>query len=253
MKSRWSWLALGVGAYLAIALATFPAATAVRWLVPAGVAVAGVEGTLWSGSALTCSVGSFRAEALRWRVRPWALVLGRIDATLEARIPDGFFSSDVALSPNRARFSGLRAATTLSALAPLLPAARGMRGQASLALESLELADGWPTSVIGDLTVASLEAPPLVPNGTGALLALGDYKVTFVPAPERALAARFTDTGGPLAVTGTVQLDAARAYTLDALIATRPGAAEALVQGIDIMTAEPDAEGRRRLTMTGSL
>jgi hypothetical protein len=252
MKSRWSWLALGVGAYLAIALATFPAGTAVRWFAPAAVAVAGVEGTLWSGSALTCSVGGFRAEAVRWRVRPWALVLGRIDATLEARIPDGFFSSDVALSPSSARFSGLRAATSLPALAPLLPV-RGMRGQASVALESLELADGWPTSIVGDLTLAGLEAPPLVPNGSGALLALGDYKVTFVPAPERELAANFTDTGGPLAVTGTVELDAARAYTFDALISARPSAAEALVQGIDIMTAEPDAEGRRRLTMTGSL
>ena len=128
-----------------------------------------------------------------------------------------------------------------------------MRGQASLSLDALELADGWPTAVVGDLTLAGLEAPPFVPNGRDTLFALGDYKVTFVPAPERGLAARFADNGGPLEVSGTVDLDAARVYTFDALIEPRPGAAEGLVQGLEIMTAEPDAEGRRRLTLTGSL
>jgi hypothetical protein len=77
--------------------------------------------------------------------------------------------------------------------------------------------------------------------------------VTFVPAAEREVAAQFADEGGPLAVTGTVRLDAARAYTFDALIAPRPGADESLVQGLAIMTGEPDAQGRRRLTLTGTL
>jgi Type II secretion system (T2SS), protein N len=94
---------------------------------------------------------------------------------------------------------------------------------------------------------------PIISNGTGELLALGDYTVTFVPTTERELEARFVDTGGPLEVSGTVKVDAGRVYTLDALIEARPSASEALVQGLDFTTAEPDAEGRRRLTLTGSL
>jgi general secretion pathway protein N len=250
--SRWSWLALGVGAYLAFTLATFPATTAVRWFAPPGVAVAGVEGTLWSGGALSCSFGGFRAEAVRWRIRPWSLLLGRVAGTVEARIPDGFVSTELTATSSRVRFDALRGATTLSALAAILPIS-GMRGQASVALDSLELVDGWPTSVIGELRLAGLEATPLIPNGGVTLVPLGDYKVTFVPAAEREVAAQFADEGGPLAVAGTVKLDAARAYTFDALIAPRPGAHESLVQGLTIMTGEPDAQGRRQLTLTGTL
>jgi hypothetical protein len=146
----------------------------------------------------------------------------------------------------------LRGGTTLPSLMNVLPV-RGMRGQASVALESLELEGNWPTRIIGELRVAGLEVAPFASNGRQQLLALGDYTVTFTDAPPREVAARFVDNGGPLEVNGTVSVDATRSYTLDALIEPRPGADEQLVQGLTIMTAEPDAEGRRRLTLTGSL
>jgi hypothetical protein len=250
--SRWSWLALGVGAYLAFVLTMFPASTALKWFGPAGMTAVGVQGTLWSGSAASCSVGGVAAEAVRWQVRAWALLLGRLSANVEARIPDGFVTTDVAVSLGGLRFSELRAATSLPALAALLPVT-GMRGQASATLESLELDAGWPTSAVGELKLARLEAAPFIPDGSGALLPLGDYTLTFVEAPDGQLAARFVDNGGPLEVSGSVTIDAARAYTLDALLEPRPDAPSALVEGLKYMTADPDAEGRRRLTLTGSL
>ena len=130
---------------------------------------------------------------------------------------------------------------------------RGMRGQASVALESLVLENGWPAVVVGELKLAGLETLPLISDGSGALVPLGDYTVTFVPAPAGQLAAQFVDNGGPLEVAGTVSLDAARNYTIDVLVEPRAGAPEMLVEGLEIMTAEPDAEGRRRLSLTGSL
>ena len=250
--NRWSWWALGIGAYVAFTLATFPAGTALRWFAPPGAAVAGVAGTLWSGSAASCSVAGFTAEALRWRVRPMALFLGRISASFEARIPGGFVSGNVVASPSSTRFDQLRGATSLPALAGLLPV-RGMRGQASVALEALALEDGWPSAVVGELKLADLETVPLIPDGSGALLALGNYTVTFVPAREGELAATIVDNGGPLEVAGNVRLDATRNYALDLLIEPRSGAPESLVEGLKIMTSEPDAEGRRRLSLTGSL
>ena len=63
----------------------------------------------------------------------------------------------------------------------------------------------------------------------------------------------FVDNGGPLEVAGTVNIDDTRTYALDALVEPRAGAPESLVEGLKIMTAEPDAEGRRRLNLTGSL
>jgi general secretion pathway protein N len=250
--SRWSWWALGLGAYVAFTLATFPAGTALRWFAPPGVAFAGVAGTLWSGSAASCAAGGFTAEALRWRVRPTSLLLGRISANVEARIPDGSVTGDLTASASSVRFSNVRGATSLLALANLFPV-RGMRGQASVALELLVLEDGWPAAAVGELKLAGLESLPLIPDGTGAYLPLGDYTVTFVPAPSGSLEARVIDNGGPLEVAGTVRLDAARAYEIDALVEPRAGAPEALVQGLKIMTADPDAEGRRRLSLSGSL
>ena len=209
-------------------------------------------GTAWSGSAASCSIAGFTAEALRWRVRPSALLLGRISASVEARIPDGFVAGVVTASPARLRLTELRGATSLPALAALLPV-RGMRGQASVALEDLVLENGWPATIVGELKLAGLETAPLIPDGSGALLPLGDYTITFVPAPAGALAAQFVDNGGPLEVAGTVNIDDTRTYVLDALVEPRVGAPESLVEGLKIMTAEPDAEGRRRLNLTGSL
>jgi hypothetical protein len=249
---RWSWLAVGFGAYVAFTLATFPAGTALRWFAPSAVSFAGVGGTLWSGSAETCSVEGLTLEAVRWRLRPAALLLGRLSASVEARIPDGFVSGTVTASPASVRFTELRGGTSLPALAAVLPV-RGMRGQASVALDELVLENGWPTTIIGELKLAGLETVPLIPDGSGALLPLGDYTITFAPAPAGSLAAQFVDNGGPLEVTGTVNLDDTRTYVLDALVEPRAGAPESLVEGLKVMTAEPDAEGRRRLNLTGSL
>jgi general secretion pathway protein N len=250
--SRWSWLALGVGAYVAFTLATFPAGAALRWFAPPDAAFAGVAGTLWSGSAASCSFGGFTAEALRWRVRPTRLLLGRISADVEARIPDGFVSGSVTASPSRVELSQVRGATSLPALAMMLPI-RGIRGQASVTLESLVLENGWPSAVTGELKLAGIEAAPLIPDGSGSLMPLGDYTVTFVPAAAGQIAARVVDNGGPLEVAGTATLDTARAYVLDLLIEPRTGAPEMLVEGLKLTTSDPDAEGRRRLNLSGSL
>ena len=250
--TRWSWCALGVGAYIALTLATFPAGTALHWFAPPGVTFAGVAGTFWSGSAATCSVNGFTVEALRWNLRPTSLLLGRISADVEARIPDGFVSGNITASPSTVRFSDLRGTTSLPALVGVLPV-RGIRGQASVALEELVLEDGWPAAAVGELKLAGLESLPLIPDGSGAYVPLGDYTVSFVPAPAGELAATFVDNGGPLEVEGAVALDAQRVYTLDALVEPRADAPEMLVEGLRIMTAEPDAEGRRRFNLSGSL
>jgi general secretion pathway protein N len=181
-----------------------------------------------------------------------SLLLGGISANVEARIPGGFVSGDVSASASTVRFSDLRGATSLPALAGVLPL-DGVRGQASVALESLVLENGWPAAAVGELKLGGLETLPLIPDGRGAYIPLGDYTVTLVPAPEGELAATFVDNGGPLEVQGTAKLDAARTYSIDALVEARANAPEMLVQGLTFMTGEPDAEGRRRFNLTGPL
>jgi len=253
VKNRWSWLALGVGAYLAFALSTFPAGTAVRWFAPPPVVLNGIQGTVWSGSAAGGTIGGLPVQDVRWRVRPWTLITGRVGANVEARLADGFVNTGLTASTSRVQFNDLRGGTSLATVALMLPV-RGMRGQASVALSSLELENGWPARIVGELKLAALEVAPFVQNGSSSSsVPLGDYTVTFGEAPARSIAARFVDNGGPLEVAGTLVVNAAREYTFDALIKPRNSASQQLVDGLNVMSADPDSDGRRRLTLTGSL
>jgi general secretion pathway protein N len=251
VNNRWSWLALGVGAYLAFTLAAFPAGTALRWFAPQ-IELNGIRGTLWSGSAANGKIGSMPLQDLRWNVRAWTLLTGHVGANVEARLSDGFVSTALTASTRHVQFNDLRGGTSLDTLATVLPV-RGMRGQASVALSSLEIENGWPTRVLGQLKLAGLEVAPFGANGGASMVPLGDYTITFGEAPPRSIAARFVDNGGPLEVAGSVTVSPAREYKFDALIKPRAGASEPLVEGLKIMTPDPDSEGRRRLTLTGSL
>lgn len=250
----WHWLAVGVGAYLAFTLSAFPAATAYAWFAPRGVELAGIEGTFWSGRAAGGAVADLPLHDVRWRVSAWQLLLGRVAADLRAQLDDGFVSARVKATRNRVQLSDVRASASLPTLRNVLPLA-GVRGAASLTLSALDidLAKGWPTKAVGELKVAQLETPPLLPSGPrGKLVPLGDYAVRFVDGTA-GINATFNDTGGPLEVSGTLALDAARAYKIDALIKPRADAPQELVDGLKAMTADPDAEGRRALTWTGTL
>ena len=249
----WHWLAVGIGAYLAFTLSSFPAATAYAWFAPPGVRLAGLEGTLWSGRAAGGAVGDVAVRDVRWRVYAWQLLLGRVAADLRAQLDDGFVSAQIKATRGRLQLSEVRGSTSLPTLRNVLPIA-GIRGAASLKLSALDvdLAKAWPTKVVGDLTLAQLETPPLLPTGARKIVPLGDYVVHFVDGTG-GVNATFNDTGGPLEVKGTLALTAARAYTLDGLIKPRADAPQELVDGLAVMTADPDAEGRRRLMLTGTL
>jgi general secretion pathway protein N len=250
----WHWLALGIGAYLAFALSSFPAATAYAWFAPAGLQLQGLEGTLWSGRAAAANVGALSLHDVRWSVHAWQLLLGRVAADLRAQLDEGFVAANVRATRSRVSLSEVRASTSLPTLRALLPVS-GLRGEANLTLSALELdiAKAWPTKVVGDLKLLQLETVPFSLNGPrGKLVPVGNYAVRFVDGAGP-INATFNDTGGPLEVSGTLALDAKRAYKLDGLIKPRPDAPQELVDGLNVMTSEPDAEGRRRLMLNGSL
>lgn len=249
--NRWSWVALGVGAYLAFALVSLPAGTVYRWFAPDNVQLAGIQGTLWSGRAAAGSFGNFVVQDLRWNVHPLPLLVLRLSADVETRLADGFVNTSVSAGPGGVTLSNLRASLSLPALRGVLPIG-GTRGLASADFRELTLTDGWPTAAVGELRLAELETPPLVPGGNRQLIELGNYLVQFQESAN-GVSAAFNDTGGPLEVSGTLTLEPNRAYTLQGFVKPRPSAAEALVQGLEIMTGEPDESGRRSLTLTGSL
>jgi hypothetical protein len=68
-----------------------------------------------------------------------------------------------------------------------------------------------------------------------------------------AIEGRLADTGGPLEVLGRLALARDRNYELEGLVRARPEADADLVRGLEFMTGEPDASGRRPFNLSGSL
>jgi hypothetical protein len=252
MQSRAAWLGLTGGAYIAAVLALFPAATAYHWLAPAQLQAAGIEGTIWRGRAALASIDGLGMYDLEWSVAPWSLLSGGIDAAIQARQPDGFLSGSVHAGIGSLRVSALQATTSLTTLGQLVPLG-DVRGLLSVQLEELELRQGWPVRAIGQVRLAQLQTPLLMPGGPSALVPLGNYLVTLVDTGSPALTGRFEDQGGPLEVSGSFSLTSTRTYELRGLVRPRDDAPQEIAQALQFLTGAPDSDGRRPFELTGSL
>jgi general secretion pathway protein N len=252
MSSRYSLLALGLGVYLAVAISSFPAALAYRWFAPDALKLASLEGTIWRGSADYGAVAGLPIFDLRWQLHPATLLTGRIGLTTVARLPDGLASARLLASSRQLELTEVRANLSLQSMRDVI-AQGAVSGRLSLSLNRLDLVDGVPVAAEGSVALADLVAPPLVPMEGVTSIALGNYRAELTSAEQPGILALVNDEGGPLELSGRVQLAPDRSFTLDALIKPRPGAPEVLVQGLELVTGEPNATGHRRFVQQGSL
>ena len=252
MTSRFSLLALGVGVYLAVAIGSFPASLAYRWFGPDGLTLAVVEGTIWNGRAAHGTAAGFSFSGLRWQLHPAALVTGTLSLSAEAEIGDGLASATLAASKERLEFTDVRVSARLESFREQL-ALGEVSGQLGLSLSRLELVAGVPVSAAGTLTVADLYSAPLIPIEGVTSIALGNFRAELTTGEQPGIVALVTDEGGPLELTGRIAVAPDRTYTMDALIKARAEAAHELVVGVELVTGEPNAEGRRRFLQQGSL
>lgn len=250
---RLSWIALGAGAYLAFAIATLPAATAYHWFGPEPLRLSGLAGTIWSGSADLGSAEGLTFRDLRWNLHAGALLLGRLSADVEARLADGFVSTSLSAGVERARFRNLQATTRVATLSGLLPLGDA-RGNLSVSLDALELADGWPVNAVGTVRLAELAVPPLLSTSGGELVEIGSFSIELTDSGGQGIMGSFRDTAGPLEVTnGSLRLGLDRSYELRAQVRARAAASDELMQGVNLMTGEPGVEGMRPFEFSGSL
>lgn len=86
---RWLVVAGFTGLVLG-AIAQFPAARAVAWVDPAGVQVAGVQGTVWNGRAQRMEVPDAPpATGVSWQISPWRLLTGSLAGRVEFDVAGG--------------------------------------------------------------------------------------------------------------------------------------------------------------------
>jgi general secretion pathway protein N len=249
MKKFWPLLALGIGAFLLLALFTLPAKVVLSFLQLPDVSLGGVSGTLWSGRAQAVRSGALHVGSVEWNLDVLRLFTGKLGADVKVTRTDGFAQGSIAAAPGgRLTLRSFNASLPLSALPPNVVRG-GWTGTLNLKLGQLTLENSWPVAATGTVEVTDLVGPANRPA------ALGGYKVVF-PAEGAgtadALTGALSDTGGPLAVSGTVQLNRNQSYLVSGLIATRPGAPGDMTRTLEIL-GEPDDQGRRQFAIEGSM
>ena len=245
-----SWLvALGIGAYLLFAIVTLPASVLLGRLQSAGVTAAGVDGTAWNGRAQLVQIQGVDIGSIEWNLHALALFALRLQGDVKITRPGGFAQSQVSLrASGPIEFADLTASLPLSALANVAPS--GWTGTVNLKFSELVLQDGWPIAAIGTADVIDVGSA----NQRSPIS--GSYKVSFpaseTSAPEGTLAGELTDLGGPLQITGELQLNPDRSYLLRGLVAPRPDAPKELVNQLQIL-GPADAQGRREFALDGTM
>ncbi len=249
MKKPWLLVALGIGAFLLLALITLPAGVVLSLLHPPGVTLSGVSGTLWKGRAQAVRSGALHVGSVEWNLDILRLFTGRVGADIKVTRSDGFAQASISSGAGAAvTLRGLNASLPMGTLPPSV-APGGWTGTLTLKFAELTLANSWPVVANGTVEVTDLVGPANRPA------ALGGYKIIFPAEGADAadgLTGALSDIGGPLAVNGTVQLKKDRSYLVNAMIATRPGAPSDMTRTLEILGA-PDTQGRRQFTFEGTM
>lgn len=230
----------------------FPARVAIGWFAPSALAVSGVEGSLWNGRVGGLRVAGITIGAARWRVRPLALLTGRISADIEATVPGGFVSGRIAAGISGA--VDVRAARGSIPLAELTAGTSIGRAEGELraTIDNARVVDGWPRSIAGEFQLIGIRyRVPQLGNTD-----LGSYTVTFEETAEggdaRVPGGIIRSTSGPFEVTGTLQLLPARGYSLTAQVRATPSAPAPLRNALQFL-GSPDDRGFYPFRAEGSL
>ncbi len=239
------YIVAGVLVLLLVLVATFPARVAYQWFAPPDLQLTGISGSIWSGRATEGLAGGAYIRDISWRFKPGALAGGKLAFATTSRPASGTMMTDVAV--------GLDGSLTLSALSGSVPLdlvhpafqQNGIRGDLSLAFDTLVLKNGLPVDALGTVTVANV----LVPDLSAGVL--GDFRADFRTV-DGTVTATVDDVSGVLDVAGTIALAPDRSYSLIGEVAARPSAPPSIEQQLRFL-GTPDERGMRPFRFEGSL
>lgn len=225
----------------------FPARVAYQWLSPPQLAVSGIGGTVWRGTANAIEASGIVFRNVSWSARPLRLLTGRLVYQVNGTPVSGFIEGDVFVSVGRSLdlwAEDLRAALPLQLFAEILNVP-GLSGNCSLQLEQIELLDGMPVQLDGVLDIANLVAPR-VNRGS-----IGGYRVEFFTEAD-GISGSVEDTDGVIDIAGSLRLKSDGSYQLLAQIIAKSSTPADLARRLERLPATDD-RGRRELRIEGSL
>jgi general secretion pathway protein N len=223
---------------------TFPARIAYQWFSSPLLAMSGISGSVWSGKAREFSTYGIYLRDLEWRVRPFQLLTGKIAFSISASPVAGFFESDIAIS-----LGGTTTLTGLTAALPLQMAERaakvpGLRGEASLQFERVQLVKGRAAVMDGTVTIADLVVPVLHRGS------LGGYAAEFF-TQNNGIVASVEDTDGVVDLAGSLQIRPDGTYSFLGQVVAKPNTPDAVRQQMRFL-GPANERGQQELRLEGA-
>lgn len=219
MNSIVRLVALGVGAYVLILIATFPATRISDSLAErvTDLSINGVSGSVFSGQAVQVVYQGLDLGTVHWQFRPLRLLLGRLEYRIELDYPAnaGHLNAGRTLT-GRTYVDDVDIEVLPGRLVNhYSPVTFNSSGTLQLLFETLSPGDDYSGEVVG--RVIWRDAAILAPVS----LVLGQLEMD-VSTEDGQLVGRF-ENSGDLGVSGVVALSPDNAYRVDLLL--RPGAA----------------------------
>jgi general secretion pathway protein N len=248
MKNNWPLVAVGIAAFVIFALVTLPARVVIPRVQPEGLTLAGLDGSIWNGSAEAMQVGGVHIGSLTWKLNPLSLLTMQVAADIKLKRTDGFAQGGVRLGKDRVQLNDFSASLPFSVL-PAQVVPRGWTGTINARLSELTLVDQWPVSANGTIDLVNLS------RVTDRPVNMGSYRATFPQETNDVgtLVGSIEDVEGVVQIAGKIALKAAdRSYVVDGLVSAKPDAPSDVTRTLEFL-GPPDAQGRRQVSLAGTM
>ena len=245
MQTRSRLLTIGSITLLVGLLVFFPARVAYHWFAPETIAIAGINGSIWSGHARDARVSGVYVRDLRWRFRPLSLFTGKLAYAVEASPASGFVDALVGFGlSGTITLTDVKASLPLQALqqAVQLP---GLSGKVNLQFERIKLDGDLPVAADGVLEVANLTVPLVYRSS------IGGYRAEFF-TQESGVMASVEDTDGVIDLAGSLQLSSDRSYQFIAQLAAKSNTPASVRQQMQFL-GSANERGQHELRLEGQL
>ena len=243
MKSKTRLLTIGLVTLLLGLLIFFPARVAYRWFLPDAISLAGISGSIWSGTAREAYANGIYVRDLQWRMRPLTLLGGGIGYAVEAGSPAGFIDTNIRFGfGGQITFDELKTSLTLQDLEPLI-GLPGLGGTANAEFTRLVMDDGLPIMADGVVEVTDLVAPNLYRGS------IGGYRAEFF-TQESGVMASVEDTDGVIDIAGSLSLLADGSYEFIAQIAPKNNTPESVRRQMQFL-GSANERGQHELRLEG--
>lgn len=245
MLTRSRFVIIGVITLLLGLLIIFPARVAHNWFTPSGVAISGIQGSIWRGNALEGEIGGIYVRNLNWRMQPWHLFTGELAYSIEADAVPGFVNGDVAIGIGGATsVRNLTASLSLQSMQSII-GMPGLGGTANLQFERLVLENGIPLAADGTLEVVNLLAPLIHRSSVGG------FRAEFF-TQESGIIASVEDTDAVVELAGSLSVSSDRTYQFLAQVAPKDTTPENLREQMRFL-GTPNERGQHELRLEGQL